>query len=71
MEAVLKIMAQKSACQDSDEDVDEDDDQVQVFNYRLYKLSFILFAFKLFTYSRRLYLLFKNNFFQQAKLELR
>jgi len=29
MEAVLKIMAQKSACQDSDEDVDEDDDQVQ------------------------------------------
>ena len=30
MEAVSKIMAQKSACQDSDEDVDEDDDQVQV-----------------------------------------
>jgi len=29
MEAVSKIMAQKSACQDSDEDVDEDDDQVQ------------------------------------------
>ena len=35
MEAVLKIMAQKSACQDSDEDVDEDDDQVQVFYLRL------------------------------------
>ena len=38
MEAVLKIMAQKSACQDSDEDVDEDDDQVQVFNLRLFKI---------------------------------